>query len=131
MGKIFVVGLGPGNMGALTLAAVERINGRGKHYLRTENHPSVDYFKEHNIDFKSFDYMYEDMDDFERVYEGIVEELIKEASIYGDINYYVPGNPLVAEKTVDLLLNKDMEIEIVSGMSFIEQIGRASCRERV
>lgn len=122
MKKIFVVGLGPGNMQALTLGAVERINSKGRHYLRTEMHPTVEYFKDNNIEFKSFDYIYEEYDDFEDVYEKIVNELIKESSVYDDINYYVPGNPLVAEKTVEILLTKDIEIEIVSGMSFIEPI---------
>ena len=122
MGKIFVVGLGPGNIEALTLGAVERINSSGKHYLRTEKHPTVDYFKDKNIAYKSFDYIYDAEDDFEKVYEGIVEEIIKESTNFGDINYYVPGNPLVAEKTVEILLKKDIEIEIISGMSFIEPI---------
>ncbi len=120
MGKIFVVGLGPGNIDTLTLAAVERINSNTRHYLRTEKHPTIDYFKDKGISYKSFDYVYDMEEDFDMVYGKIVEELIKEADIYGDINYYVPGNPLVAEKTVEILLSKDVEIEIISGMSFIE-----------
>src|SRR5690606_15899126 len=37
-----------------------------------------------------------------------------------EINYFVPGNPMVAEKTVELLLQEDLDVELVSGMSFIE-----------
>ncbi|MDR7870945.1 MAG: nucleoside triphosphate pyrophosphohydrolase [Tissierellaceae bacterium] len=122
MGKIFVVGLGPGNIESLTLGAVARINSGKKNFLRTEKHPTVDYFKDNNVPYKSYDYIYDHEDEFDKVYEKIVEELIKESTINGDINYYVPGNPLVAEKTVEILLNKDIEVEIISGMSFIEPI---------
>ena len=122
MGKIFVIGLGPGNVDSLTLGAVTRINSGNNNYLRTEKHPTVEYFKDKNIAYKSYDYIYDTQDDFEKVYEKIVEELIKEAEVHGDINYYVPGNPMVAEKTVEILLKKDIETEIVSGMSFIEPL---------
>ena len=121
MGKIFVIGLGPGRIDSLTLGAVERINGGERNYLRTEKHPTVDYFKENNIPYKSFDYIYDKEEDFEKVYKQIVEELISE-STRGDLNYFVPGNPLVSEKTVEILLDGDVDIEIISGMSFIEPI---------
>lgn len=122
MGKIFIIGLGPGNVDSLTLGAIKRINSGDKNFLRTEKHPTIDYFKSHQISYKSYDYIYDSEDEFVRVYEKIVDELIKESSIYGDINYYVPGNPMVAEKTVEILLKKDIEIEIISGMSFIEPL---------
>ncbi len=121
MGKIYVVGLGPGSVSALTIGAVDRIISGNKNFLRTENHPTIEYFKEKNIAYKSYDYLYEREENFDIVYENIVSQLKKELKENGDINYFVPGNPLVAEKTVDLLLEeKDLEVEIVSGMSFIE-----------
>ena len=122
MGKIYVIGLGPGNVDSLTLGAVKRINSGRNNYLRTEKHPTVEYFKDEDIPYISYDYIYDSEDDFDKVYEKIVDELIKESSLHGDINYYVPGNPFVAEKTVEILLKKDVEIEIVSGMSFIEPL---------
>lgn len=120
MGKIFIVGLGPGSVDELTLGALKRIESGKKNYLRTEKHPTVAYFKEKGIYYKSFDYIYDMEADFDTVYEMIVKELVKEASIHGEINYYIPGNPMVAEKTVELLLEMDIETEIISGMSFIE-----------
>ncbi|MBU5439291.1 nucleoside triphosphate pyrophosphohydrolase [Tissierella sp. MSJ-40] len=120
MGKIYVVGLGPGSIDSLTLGAVERITSGDKNYLRTEKHPTVQYFKDKNILYKSYDYVYNEEEDFNKVYEYIVEDLIKESKKYEAINYFVPGNPLVAEKTVELLLNKSLEMDIISGMSFIE-----------
>lgn len=122
MGKIYVIGLGPGSINSLTLGAINRINSGKKNYLRTDKHPTVDYFKDNNISYKSYDYIYDSEDDFDKVYEKIVEELMAECASHGDINYYVPGNPMVAEKTVEILLKKDIDIEIVSGMSFIEPL---------
>lgn len=120
MGKIYVVGLGPGSVDVLTLGAVKRITGGKKNFLRTEKHPTVQYFIDNNIGYKSYDYIYDSSDDFIGVYKAIVEELKRESSLEDEINYYVPGNPMVAEKTVELLLQEGLDIEIISGMSFIE-----------
>lgn len=119
MGKIYIIGLGPGSIDSLTLGAIERITSGHKNFLRTEKHPTVEYFKEKNIPYTAYDYLYEREEDFKQVYEKIVEDLIKEAKDK-DINYYVPGNPLVAEKTVELLMDKGVDCEIITGMSFIE-----------
>lgn len=121
MGKIYVIGLGPGNIDALTLGAVERINSGLDNFLRTDKHPTVDYLTRRSIPYKSYDYLYEDESEFSDVYGKIVEELLDESK-ERDINYFVPGNPLVAEHTVELLREKDADIEIVSGMSFIEPL---------
>lgn len=121
MGKIYVIGLGPGSIDSLTLGAVQRINSGDANFLRTEKHPTVEYFKENKIPYKSFDYLYEAEEEFENVYKKIVDELIRESKDK-DINYFVPGNPMVAEKTVELLIEKGLDIEIISGMSFIEPI---------
>lgn len=121
MGKIYVVGLGPGNIDALTLGAVKRIKSGNENFLRTEKHPTIEYFKEKDIAYKSYDYLYNREENFDELYKNIVDALIKESKKGKDINYFVPGNPLVAERTVELLLReKDLDIEIVSGMSFIE-----------
>lgn len=120
MGKIYIVGLGPGSIDSLTVGAVNRIKSGSKNFLRTENHPTVRYFSDNHISYKSYDYIYDSEEDFIDVYKKIVEQLKIEASKEDEINYYVPGNPLVAEKTVELLLQDNLDIEIVSGMSFIE-----------
>ena len=120
MGKIYVIGLGPGSIDSLTLGAINRINSGDKNFLRTEKHPTVKYFIDNGIEFKSYDYLYDREDDFKQVYEMIVVDLIEESKGHSSINYFVPGNPLVAEKTVELLIEQGIDIEIVSGMSFIE-----------
>ena len=122
MAKIYVVGLGPGSLDDLTLGAIKRINSGNKNFLRTEKHPSVEYLQENNIAWTSFDYLYEEGEEFKDVYNNIVEALIKEVKLGQDINYFVPGNPLVAEKTVEILLTRQVEIEIINGMSFIDPL---------
>lgn len=123
MGKIYILGLGPGNIDALTIGVVDRIKSGDKNYLRTENHPTVKYLTDNNIPYESYDYAYEKEEDFEKVYEYIVKDLIKKSNKHNTINYLVPGNPMVAEKTVELLLNtkdKDLKIELLTAVSFIE-----------
>ncbi len=122
MGKIYIIGLGPGNIDALTLGAVERIHSGDVNYLRTEEHPTIEYFKNKNISYESYDYLYNSEDDFASVYEKIAKDLISKASEDGIINYFVPGNPMVGEKTVEILISSDIEYEIISGMSFIEPL---------
>lgn len=125
MGKIYVLGLGPGDIDSLTLGVVKKINAGHRNYLRTEYHPTVKYLKDNNIHYESYDYVYEREGDFLDVYEHIADHLIEKAKEHGEINYLVPGNPLVAEKTVEILLQRDIpgiEIEILTGLSFIEPI---------
>ncbi len=125
MGKIYILGLGPGNVDALTLGVINRIKSGDRNYLRTEKHPTIEYFKENNIHYESYDYVYEEQEDFEKVYEYIVKDLINKSKEYDTINYLVPGNPMVAERTVELLLNsenEDLKIEILTAISFIETI---------
>lgn len=122
MGKIYIIGLGPGDISALTLGAVERINSGDINYLRTEKHPTIKYFKDKDISYKSYDYLYNSEENFESVYEKIAKDLISKSSKYERINYFVPGNPMVAEKTVEILINSGIEYEIISGMSFIEPL---------
>src|SRR5699024_8364681 len=126
MKKIYVLGLGPGDINLLTLKAVERLNSGDKNFLRTERHPTIDYLKDNNISYTSYDYVYENKEDFQEIYKLIAKDLMKQVEIYNIINYFTPGNPLVAEKSVEILLKlaekKNIELEIVPGMSFIEPI---------
>ena len=124
MSKLYIIGLGPGDIDALTLGAINRIKSGDKNFVRTVNHPTMEYFSRNNIKFSSFDYLYEEKEDFADVYESIADTLIQELETFGTINYYVPGNPMVAEKSVNLLIEKlpKDKYEIVTGLSFVEPI---------
>ena len=127
---INVVGLGSTSAKDLTLEAVKIMNNGNKNFLRTERHDSLSFFKENKINYKSFDYLYDEMESFDEVYNKIVEILI-EKSKEEDINYFVPGTPLVAEKTVKFLIEREVEINIVNGISFIEPVLAAVGRDAV
>lgn len=116
---INIIGMGPGDKNLLTLQAVNLITSGNKNYLRTKEHGATEYFMEHNIQFTSFDYLYDEEESFDKVYENIVKTLIEEG-LRSEINYLVPGDPLIAEKTVELLIASGEKINIVSGISFIE-----------
>lgn len=115
---INIVGLGAGSSEELTLQAIKIMKNGLKNFLRTDKVEAVQYFKENKIDFESFDKFYEEENSFDEVYLKIVKKLIDEK----DCNYFVPGHPLVAEKTVKLLIESGIEINLVSGISFIEPV---------
>ncbi len=120
---IKVIGLGAGDACYLTKAAITAIESVDKIYLRTEMHPTLDFIKERCGEVVTFDYLYRESDNFDLVYQKIADELIKLAQ-FEDITYAVPGNPLVAEKTVSILKEKltDDQLEIVYGVSFLDLI---------
>ena len=127
---INVVGLGSTSAKDLTLEAVKIMKNGNKNFLRTERHDSLSFFEENKLNYESFDYLYDEMESFDEVYNKIVEILI-EKSKEEDINYFVPGTPLVAEKTVKFLIEREVEINIVNGISFIEPVLAAVGRDAV
>lgn len=127
---INVVGLGSTSAKDLTLEAVKIMKNGNKNFLRTERHDSLSFFEENKINYESFDYLYDEMESFDEVYNKIVEILI-EKSKEEDINYFVPGTPLIAEKTVKFLIEREVEINIVNGISFIEPVLAAVGRDAV
>lgn len=123
MGKIYILGLGGSDYEQLPLKALNFIEHFDTIYLRTADHPVVNRLKENKKkQWISFDHLYDELnEDFEKVYLQIVDKLIDLAESQ-DILYAVPGHPIVAERTVQLLLNSDQEIEIIGGHSFIDDL---------
>jgi tetrapyrrole methylase family protein/MazG family protein len=74
--------------------------------------------------------LYDNEDSFEKVYESIVDNLSNYAK-NEDINYFVPGTPLVAEKTVNMLIDRGLDINIINGISFIEPVLASVGRDAV
>lgn len=117
---IRIVGLGPGAEQDLTLKSIDIMKNANNLYLRTYKHPNVEYIKGIGIKFETFDSFYDLSEDFDEVYEKIARKVIA----MEDVVYAVPGHPLVAEKSVQLILEyaeeKGIEVEIVPAISFVD-----------
>jgi tetrapyrrole methylase family protein/MazG family protein len=119
--RIVVVGLGPGGAEHLSPLARDTLHGAEVAYLRTARHPSAAGLG----GLASFDHHYDEAETFERVYERIVGDLVQaalsEAHEGRAVAYGVPGSPLVAEATVELLRRDPrVTIEIVPALSFLD-----------
>ncbi|HBM79696.1 MAG TPA: nucleotide pyrophosphohydrolase, partial [Clostridiaceae bacterium] len=128
MGKITIVGLGPGSLDDITLKALKTIENSKCLYLRTKIHPTVKYLDDMGIIYKSFDDYYDKFPAFEKVYEEISKQIIDMAREH-DVTYAVPGNPLVAEDTVQMILSSakqsNIDVDIVQSVSFIDAVIKA------
>ncbi len=122
--KIFVMGLGAGDLSQMPLGVYEQVMKVKHVYVRTEMHPVIQQLQDKGVTFTSFDYLYEKEDEFTVVYEGISQELIQKAKSGEEILFAVPGHPMVAERTTQLLLEKGsqegIEVEILGGQSFLD-----------
>src|SRR5699024_7272420 len=112
--SIKVIGLGGGDVDQLPLGIYRQLtNTKESKFIRTENHPVVKDLREEGIVFTSFDAVYEQESHFEDIYERIVQRLLQEAR-KESILYAVPGHPMLAERTVQLLLaQKEIPVEIM------------------
>jgi len=123
MNHITVIGLGAGDLNQLPLGVYKKLTKSEKIYVRTMDHPVLHELEGEGISFESFDQVYEKHDTFQPVYEEIVEILINEAT-HQDVIYAVPGHPLVAEQTVQLLISAErdekIELKIEGGQSFFD-----------
>ncbi|MFX3624199.1 MAG: nucleoside triphosphate pyrophosphohydrolase [Ectobacillus sp.] len=121
--KLKIIGLGAGELEQLTMGVYRRLKAASHIYVRTKEHPVIKELEAEGITYTSFDDVYEAHDRFEDVYQSIASKLIEKAK-EEDILYAVPGHPLVAERTVQLLLEagqeNGIEIEIEGGQSFLD-----------
>ncbi|HXR53638.1 MAG TPA: MazG family protein [Acidimicrobiales bacterium] len=118
---VTVVGLGPGGAAHLSEAARAALLDADVAYLRTARHPSAEGVGH----LASFDHHYDEADTFDQVYERIVEDLVeaaaREAAAGRSVVYGVPGSPLVAEATVEMLRRDPrVQVEIVPALSFLD-----------
>src|SRR5699024_5557395 len=93
-------------------------------YVRTEQHPVVEQLRKKGINISSFDFLYEQFDVFDEVYEGIADALIQKSEQEKSILFVVPGHPFVAEQTTQLLIKKGnrlgIEVVVREGSSFLD-----------
>ena len=122
---IEIIGLGGGDIDQLPLGIYRKLQNKEiPLFVRTMDHPVLDELvDQEKIEYRSFDIIYEKHDRFEGVYAEIVQTLKKEANSHQHIRYAVPGHPMIAEKTVQLLLQEEtLDIEIVGGQSFLDDL---------
>jgi len=121
---ITIVGLGSGDPDQLTLGVWRRLQTAERVYVRTEQHPMMGLLKDNGIAYTSFDSLYEQHSSFPDVYAAIAESLVAEAAERA-VLYAVPGHPMVAERTVQLLRERcsqeGLELQILGGESFLDQ----------
>ncbi|MCD7036652.1 nucleoside triphosphate pyrophosphohydrolase [Metabacillus sp. GX 13764] len=125
MKKITIVGLGSSSAAQLPLGVYRMLisAGEGALFVRTADHPVLKELHEELPPYVSFDSIYEKHDQFDPVYEEITAVLLEKAKS-SEVIYAVPGHPLVAEKTVQLLIaaaeREEAVIEIAGGQSFLD-----------
>lgn len=100
-----MVGLGPAGFDLVTSRTLALIAAADVVRLRTMIHPAASAFP----DVASYDDWYERADSFEELYDEIASDLVTLAtsSPRGEVLYVVPGSPVVAERTVELLRQRD------------------------
>jgi tetrapyrrole methylase family protein / MazG family protein len=114
-----VVGLGPGDATLLTRRTFDLLIEAPIVRLRTRVHPAAAAF----LDLASYDDLYERAESFDALYEAIVVDLIELArrAPGGEVLYAVPGSPIVAERTVELLLaSPEVETVLETAVSVID-----------
>ncbi|MEX1218590.1 MAG: SAM-dependent methyltransferase, partial [Acidimicrobiales bacterium] len=115
--RVVIIGLGPGDVELLTVGTRQAIEEISVQFVRTRRHPASAVM----ATAISFDEVYETELEIEAVYAEIVERLIAVASEAGEILYAVPGSPVVAERTVELLIaDSRCEVTIIPALSFLD-----------
>ncbi|MCL2336369.1 MAG: nucleoside triphosphate pyrophosphohydrolase [Firmicutes bacterium] len=123
--KITIVGLGPGGKDSLPPVNLNILREADRLFLRTTVHPVVEWLKERQVAFASFDAYYESGTDFNQVYRAIADHVLAAAQT-GPVVYAVPGHPLVAETTVEMIIGAagglGLAVDIVPAMSFLDAV---------
>jgi tetrapyrrole methylase family protein/MazG family protein len=116
-GRVVVIGLGPGDPALVSVSAAEEIARIPQRFVRTSRHPSS-----HLVEpAASFDGLYENATSLDDVYAGVVDALVEGAADEGEVLYAVPGSPLVAERSVELLLADDRaDVVVHPALSFLD-----------
>ncbi|MEO6317223.1 MAG: MazG nucleotide pyrophosphohydrolase domain-containing protein [Acidimicrobiales bacterium] len=115
--RVVIVGLGPAGADLLTSGTLAAIEAVPHGFLRTRRHPAAAAVPE-AVDF---DDVYEAGASFEEVYATIVEAVVGAALAHGEALYAVPGSPVVAERSVELLAaDPRVEVEVLPALSFLD-----------
>jgi tetrapyrrole methylase family protein/MazG family protein len=118
--RIHIVGLGPGDPRHVTVETRDLLQSGVPVILRTRHHPSVPVLAPTAADC---DDIYDAERSFEAVYASAAERVLT-AARSGEVIYAVPGHPLVAERSVGLLLAaakaEAIPVHIYPAVSFVD-----------
>ena len=110
-----VAGLGPAGPELRTEQTNAAIDAAAHRFQRTARHPGA----LPGVD--SFDDFYDAAASLDDVYAGIVAALVAAANEHGEVLYLVPGSPMVAERTVELLTERgDLDLDVLPALSFVD-----------
>src|SRR5690348_8955348 len=108
---ITLLGLGPGSINDLTRQGYALLEQAATSqqtephvYFRTLIHPTVEQLQQllPTLHIESFDQLYDESDDWSTLYNKIAKEVCTRAARQ-PIIYAVPGHPLIAETSVQLI----------------------------
>lgn len=126
MGIIYLLGLGPGGPGSLTLETYKILQKADRVYVRTARHPGARWLGNRGINYMSFDRYYKSSVSFEETYRRIARHVVGAARLCGKVAYAVPGSPFVGEKSVALILKlarqAGLQCRVIPAVSFIEAV---------
>lgn len=120
-GRVTAVGLGPAGADLVTPAARRALGEAADPLTRTAAHPAVAELRDEGLILRSLDHHYESSSSLAATYAGIVDDVLGVAERDGRAVYAVPGNPVVAERTVALLRDRlGAGLTVVPGLSFAD-----------
>ncbi len=123
-GTITVVGLGPGDPAARTVAAQAALDAASRIILRTAIHPGLaDLVADPRV--TSCDDFYDRFASFDELYPAIVDHVLA-AAAESDVVYAVPGQPAFGERTVPLLRSRasdhGLTVRLTPAVSALDEI---------
>lgn len=122
---LYVLGLGPAGLESMTLGDYQLLKKADQIFFRTIHHPCAQDLLKEGIRAESFDQLYDQGQSFDQVYEGIVSALEQALEMYPEVVYAVPGHPAVAERSVQLIVDKlsaKFVVKIRPALSFLDPL---------
>ncbi|MCH8274955.1 MAG: nucleoside triphosphate pyrophosphohydrolase [Armatimonadetes bacterium] len=113
---IRVVGLGPGDPGLLGAKNLQALQSGKRLILRTGAHPVAKWLRAKDIRFETCDDLIESAGRLGPLHASIVDRVLAAGE---NAVYAVPGNPLLGEESVRLLMQR-VEVEVLAAPSLAE-----------
>jgi len=118
---VHVLGLGPGPAGLITLETMKLLEDAGEVLVRTSSHPCVEELQARGVRMRFMDRHYEEGGSMEEVYSSIAGEVVQQARDRGEVYYATPGFSLLAERSVQLLLQDEgVDVRVHGAVSFFD-----------